>query len=123
MCMIFRFFPKKTSLRGVRNGVRRCLVCVFFGKNQGFSNLWKNALGLVRALIFDVLSDRRTHNKRFSFRVHANILPGHARAAPEARAARAERAQRSIAESKTARHAREARALRASRTESAARAA
>ena len=83
----------------------------------------KKALGLVRALIFDVLSDRRTHNKRFSFRVHANILPGHARAAPEARAARAERAQRSIAESKTARHAREARALRASRTESAARAA
>ena len=42
----------KNGLRGVRNGVRRCLVCVFLGKTQGFSNLWKKALGLVRALIF-----------------------------------------------------------------------
>ena len=73
MCVNFGLFLRKTSLRGVRNGVRRCLVCVFLGKTQGFSNLWKKALGLVRALIFDVLSDRRTHNKRVSCRLPADI--------------------------------------------------
>jgi len=41
----------KNGLRGVRNGVRRCLLSVFLGRTQGFSNLKKNALGLVRAYI------------------------------------------------------------------------
>ena len=50
------FSQGKLQTAVIASGDRRFLVCVFLRKTQGFSNLKKNALGLVRALIFDVLS-------------------------------------------------------------------